>query len=460
MFSLLTRHIFEHYTQHMKKYSLILLILMLCQLLAACAPGHTGTDVVAFLRDGQLWTSDPDGANAFSVVSQSTPVVGYAWSPNHQLLAFRTLDADFAKSPDAKTLSLYPQLPLIRDLPGTLNTIGVDGGTPISIAFSSPEFSYNNPQWNSNGTRLIYRQTSRNFSANPANAQWWISQNDQPGGIAAKPFTNTFSIPSISYDTQNYLLVGNAANGVFTTTIANTHKTQLAGPLAGHPLPASLERILWRPAHHNQSFLYAVETTATHTNKPSSQFTVKLMWHTLEGPATTLATCSCTQFSWSPNGNYIMYSTGTDITFLNVTNNTSFTIKTEAGAVPYWSPDSKFLLLDGPQILSLVNISSRQQTQLLSGSTRQTVAPSPLPATNSLLQPVSNNLWSADSRHFIFLSYDRLTWQQHSVLDGKALYTIAINDAGRPQGEPTKIASGTITQAGWTYQDPNTSFLY
>ncbi|WP_338251246.1 hypothetical protein [Dictyobacter halimunensis] len=230
MSSLLTRHISAHYTQHMKKCISILLFLMLCQLLAACTPGHTGSNLVAFLRDGQLWTSDPDGANAFSVVSQSAPVIGYAWSPNHQILAFRTLDADFAKTPAARSLTPYPQAPVIKDLPATLNTIGVDGGTPISIAFSSPDFSYNNPLWNSNGTRLIYRQTPKNFSANPANAQWWIAQNDQPGGIAAKPFPHTFSIPSFSYNNQHYLLIGNMNDGVFTTTIANSQKRNRLAP--------------------------------------------------------------------------------------------------------------------------------------------------------------------------------------------------------------------------------------
>ncbi|GCE16349.1 TolB family protein [Dictyobacter kobayashii] len=458
MLSLSTRHILKHNTRRSRKTCIALLVLMLCQLLAACTPGHSGDDVVAFIRDGQLWTLDPSGANAFSVVSQSTPVVGYAWSPNHRLLAFRTLDADFAKSAAAKSLSPHPQNELIGDLPSTLNTIGVDGGTPISIAFSSPDFSYNNPQWNSNGTRLIYRQTPKNFSANPSNAQWWISQNDQPGGIAAKPFSNTFSIPSISYDSNNYLITGNDTNGAFTTTIAGTQRAQVTGPLPGHPLPASLERILWRPAHQNQSFLYAVEDTKA--SQTSSQLSVKLVWHTLEGPATTVATCACTQFSWSPDGNYIVYSIGTQMTLLNVTDTTSFTVNSEANAVPYWSPDSKFLLLDSSQTLSLVNISTRQQVQLLRTHTEKSAAPITLPSTNSLLQPISNNLWSADSRHFIFLSRDHSNWQQHTLLDNKALYTIEINDAGKPQGTPTKISDGTITEAGWTYQDPSTSFLY
>ncbi|WP_338251248.1 hypothetical protein [Dictyobacter halimunensis] len=71
-----------------------------------------------------------------------------------------------------------------------------------------------------------------------------------------------------------------------------------------------------------------------------------------------------------------------------------------------------------------------------------------------------NNVWSADSRHFIFVSYDRSSWQQHTSLDSKTLYTVALNDSGKPAGTPTKIASGAITQPGWTYEDPNTSFLF
>lgn len=88
---------------------ILLLLLLLATTLASCSPGHVGGNEIAFLRDGHLWTINPDGTNAFEVFADNTtPVVGYGWSPNHQILTFRTLDADFAKTSQAKHLVSNP----------------------------------------------------------------------------------------------------------------------------------------------------------------------------------------------------------------------------------------------------------------------------------------------------------------------------------------------------------------
>jgi hypothetical protein len=77
-----------------------------------------------------------------------------------------------------------------------------------------------------------------------------------------------------------------------------------------------------------------------------------------------------------------------------------------------------------------------------------------------MLQPAANSPWAADSRHFLFLTNDRLFWQHQRLNAGKGVYTVTINNDGQPQGAPVSAATGNITQAGWTYQDANTSFLY
>jgi hypothetical protein len=442
----------------MKQQRIVLVLLLLCLGLTACAPGHSGTTEVAFLRNGQLWTIDPDGANAFKAVSQQTAVVSSAWSPDHHLLTFRTLDVDFAKTAAAKNLASQSASGVIRDLPSTLNTIGVDGGTPIEIAFSSPEIAYSNPQWNSNGSRLIYRQTPVNFAGNPSNAQWWIAQNDQPDGIATKPFAGSFSIPSISYDPQHYLIVGNGITNVFTTNMEGGDVVSRGAALINHPLPASLERLLWRPGHQNQSFVYANAPSQTANNSTTSG-TVQLVLRTLTGGQTTLATCACTQFAWSPDGNSFLYNAGATDTILNIEQHTTFTFPIESGAVPYWSPNSQFLLLDGPHTLTLVTPAHQQLTRLLTDN-QETQQTSSLPSATALLQPVPNNLWSVDSSHFIFLNHQRLSWQGKDLPSRNGLYTASINAQGQIQTTPTAIATGNITQAGWIYEDPNTSFLY
>ena len=449
----------------MRQQRILLLLLLFCTGIASCSPGHLGSNVIAFIRDGQLWTSDPNGANAFEVVAQDNPVVGYTWSPTHQILSYRSLDPDFAKTSAAKHLSTNSITGLITDTPSTLNTIGVDGGTPISIAFSSPYVRYSNALWNTNGTRLLYRQTATSFSGNPSHANWWISQNDQPGGIAIKSLPGSYSIPSLSYVAQQTL--GNSSNGLFTTTLAGTQFHALTHqPLPGHPLPASLERILWQPGHQDRAFLYARSSAAV---VPSSRggsdisLSVQLVVQSLNDGISSVTTCTCTQFAWSPNGNYILYNTGSNNTIINVQDNSSFSLPTENGSIPYWSPDAAFLLLDSPHSLVLINIATKQQISFLTSSLQPgdlQSAPGNIPATNALLQPVANSLWAADSRHFLFLTHDRLLWQGKPLHKGRGLYTVTIDKNGHPQGDPVAVDMGNDSQPGWTYQDLNTSFLY
>src|SRR5437868_13011163 len=100
----------------MRLQRIFLFVSLLLAGLAACSPGHLGSNEIAFLRDGHLWTIDPDGANAFDVTPNSTPVVGYGWSPNHQIFAFRSLDSTFSCSSAGKHLSTNP----ITQSPGDL----------------------------------------------------------------------------------------------------------------------------------------------------------------------------------------------------------------------------------------------------------------------------------------------------------------------------------------------------
>jgi hypothetical protein len=438
-----------------------LLLLLASQTLISCTPGHLGSNVIAFVRDGQLWTIDPNGANAFAIVTQDSPVIGYNWSPDHRLIAFRALDTSYARSAAAKKLASHPITGLLEDTPSTINTVGVDGGMPMTIAFSSPDVRYSNVIWHASGTRLMYRQTSELTPPQPDKARWWISQNDQPGQIAARTLPASYSIPSFAEGQTK--AVGNSEHGVFSITLKETSVRYLVGePLPGHPLPASLERILWQPAHENASILYAVP--ATPQQRPATKpFNVQLIQRTMDGRTTNLATCACTQFAWSPDGKAVLYSTGSSYTVLNIENKASFEIKGEENSAPYWSPDSQFLLLDGLHTLILAQISHKRQTLLLSdGKTLPAsgTATLPLPAANILLQPAPNNPWAADSRHFLFLTRDRLLWQGQALHAGKGLYTVTIDDSGQPQYKPAAVVAGDVTQASWRYQDANTTFLH
>jgi hypothetical protein len=448
----------QRYTTSMKVRLLLFLTLLIT--LVACSPGHSGSNEIAFLRNGQLWTIDPDGANALAIVSSGPPVVGYTWSPTHHFLAFRTLDDTFATTPAAKQLANNPVNGQVADIQSTINSLGVDGGTPIPTAFSSPDIRYSNAIWNASGTRLIYRQTGKANPANPSEASWIVAQNDQPGGIAAKLLPAAYTIPSFSYTNQK--LVAISSDGIFTTTLAGTQQHFLVrNLLPGHPLPAPLERVLWQPAHQDTHILYAVQVAET-TKAHADTLQVQLTLSTMDGHTTTLTTCTCTQFAWSPDGNFILYSTGTSDALLNITTHSTFTFPVDADSIPYWSPDGRFLLLDGSNTMVIVQPTRQQQRVLLQDNHTSSTVPSfPfVPTASTLLQPAENNIWATDSRHFLFLTHNRLQWQGKALSSGQGLYSATIDDQGQVQGSPVLVDKGNDTQAGWTYQDANTSFLY
>ncbi len=420
----------------------MLLLLLICVAsTAGCSPGHVGGNEIAFLRDGQLWTIDPDGANAFAVFTDdNAPVVGYGWSPTHQILTFRTLDSTFAKTSAARHLTSDPVTALIGDVPSMLNTIGIDGGSPIPIIFSSPDLRYSNAWWNTAGNRLIYREEFTAATPSPSTVSWWASQNDQPGGIARKLLPNTYSIPSFAPDSS--LVLGITKQGIFTSTLNGTNIHYIIhGTLPGHPLFATLERALWQPAHQHPGILYAIESPAStqHGSSSNSSITVELLL------------------------NDLLYSNGPTFTIHNLIDGSSFSIDAEVGSIPYWSPDSQSLLLDGLHTLVLIKVKNQQQQLLLYDANTASIPASqtaPIVDVNALLQPVANSLWAADGRHFLFSTRERLSWQGNPLVSGRGLYMVTIDSHEQIQGTPVLVDSGRDTQAGWSYEDPNISFLF
>ncbi len=437
-----------------QRRAFLILLFVIAGLFASCSAGHLGSNELAFIRDGHLWTIDPNGANAFELVAQDTPVVGYSWSPTHQLLVFRTLDAAFAKKSVSKQLGTNAITGQIGDSPSTVNTIGVDGGNPIPIMLSSPDVQYGNPIWNSTGTRLLYRQEPTGAQS-PNKGFWWASQNDQPGGIAAKVLPSSYARLSPSYIES--LAIGIANRSIFSVSLTGTNMHFLApGPLPGHPLPAALERVLWQPQHVQPALLYA-QLAPSKAGETIPE--VQLMLHTSAGREEMLTTCACVQFAWSPNGSTVLYQSNTHYTLFNIATHTATNITVEPNSVPYWSPDGKFLLFDGLHTLQLLRTIDQHLQLLLSdgttGNTGITIA-----GTHALLQPSPNSLWASDSRHFLFLTHNRLLWWSHTLSSGKGLYTVTIDAGGQIQEAPVVVDTGNDTQAGWTNQDENTSFLY
>ena len=170
----------------------MLLLLLLAAALASCSPGHLGGTEIAFLRDGHLWTIDPYGANAFEVVADGPPVIGYGWSPDHHILVFRTLDSSLA----SRHRATNPVTGLTGDVPSGLNTVGIDGGVPIPIIPSIPGIQHSNAWWNPAGNRLLYREEPTATTQAPGTVSWWVSQNDQPEGslVSRSPLHSPFPL--------------------------------------------------------------------------------------------------------------------------------------------------------------------------------------------------------------------------------------------------------------------------
>ena len=396
--------------------ALLLLLVLLSMLLAACTPGSLGNEGIAFVRDGKLWTIDPDGANAFAAVAQSTPVLGYGLSPDHQIFVFRLLDGDFAKTSAGQHLVVDPITGLVGDVPGSLNTIGIDGGSPIPITLSDPRLARSNAWWTPDGTHLLYREGADPTLASPDLVTWWVSQNDQPVGIARKFLPHSYSIPSIN--SASSMSIGNSEQGIFTTRLDGTSFTfTQRAALPGHPLPASLERLLWQPAHQQPALLFALAPAGQSVGP--ARFLLVL--RTANGQTRTLTDCTCRQFAWSPDGNRILYSTDQGYTVLNIAENTSFSFSAEHNAAPYWSPNSRVVLLDGLHTLTLVNIASQQAQVLLSDGQPPLMTDSPLPGSTAFLQPIANSLWNADGRRFVLVTRGRTQWQGQQLSAGNGL---------------------------------------
>ena len=434
----------------------LVLLLALLSTLAACTAGNLGSEEIAFVRDGNLWTTSPNGANIFEAEAPGTPVLGYGLSPNHQLFVFRTLDDAFAKTPAGTHLAINPLTGLVGDVPGSLNTVGIDGGSPIPIMLSSPHLAHSNAWWSPDGNRLLYREGASSTLGSPDLVTWVISQNDQPSGIARKFLPNSFSIPSINANSS--LAIGNSYQGIFTSTLAGTGFTFVQrGALPGHPLPASLERVLWQPAHQNPALLYAI-TSGTSTNE---QGPFALILRESNGQTRVLTSCQCRQFAWSPDGNRVLYSTPQGYTVLDIRNGTHFHFEAEHEAVPYWSPDSRAVLLDGLHTLTLVRITDQKAQVLLSDGSAPVMNDGPLPSSSAFLQPVENSLWNADSQRLVLVTRGRTLWQGQQLHAGNGLYVATLNGQDEPQGVPTLVDNnGHDTQPGWSYEDPNTSFLF
>ena len=150
-------------------------------MLSGCAV-HPASSELAFLQSGQLWTILSDGAGATPI--DSGPIAGYSWSPNHQQMVLRTVTT----STGAVNAS---------DAPGNLEIISVNGGSTLQITPQEQGILRSDGWWNAQGDRLVYRESLLGAASPP---MYYVSQSDQPVGIARKLVLDASGIPALSPD--------------------------------------------------------------------------------------------------------------------------------------------------------------------------------------------------------------------------------------------------------------------
>jgi hypothetical protein len=423
------------------KFALSVLCLSAIILLAGCGAGQNGSVALAFVRSGALWRMQPDGSGLYQISAGT--VLGFAWSPDHHELVGRYA----ATKPFPAVSPLFPNA--VADVAAAQGTVSIDGGNIIEITPSSPLLARCDAWWDAQGNRLFYREDVN------GEVQWYLSQPDQPQGIARKLIAADRPAP-------------NAPNGVIFPTSApdatqvawvNDSGDLLLGPPGGTAqvlqhgaLPQLPDhapaRPLWQPGHH--AILYAV-------GNPAEATSVTLMLTDLSGHTRQVAQGALDGYAWSPDGTHLLTHQAGKWTIYTAAGS-SVMMWNDADPMPlaWWSPDGRAVLIRSPLALTLVTLATQTRQPLVMFSAPNPAVPSQ--ATQGL--PVTGSPWSADSQQ-IALVADAGTWSDGTKLatkskPGSGLYIISISSLKKA---PALVDWGDHVALSWSTPDPNTQWL-
>jgi hypothetical protein len=360
--------------------------------LPACGPGHSGGDEIAFLRGGSLWTISPDGSNLNQI--ESGGFIGLAWSPDHHQIVLRMQDGALPQPG-----SSFGQ----GDSTSELGVTAIDGGSILQITPPDSSLLRSDAWWDGSGNRLLYREESAGIAGSSGGApgtpgvpgvpQWKLSQADQPAGIARKDLPTSVVLPAVnsdgsliaSIDTDGQVLLG--APGEAPRVLAAGALTILPGS-ASYPA-----RVLWQPGANH--LLYAIAG-------PAAEETTLLLSDTSGQSQPVVTVSQLQQYAWSPDGQHLLLRTAEALLIYSTSGVEQFAWTHLGGLVlPFWSPDSRFVLELTPGGISLIALGARQLIAGLNGA----VALPPAPASAEqapFLRPAINSPWKSDSSAFLF----------------------------------------------------------
>jgi hypothetical protein len=435
--------------------------------LAACSPGHSGGDEIAFLRNGGLWTISPDGSNLNQI--ESGGFIGFAWSPDHHQIVLRRQNGALAQSS-----APFGQ----GDSKSELGVTAIDGGSILQITPPDSDLLRSDAWWDAAGNRLLYREEPAGTSKNPDGAsaafgapgapgkpRWKLSQADQPAGIARKDLPVSVVLPAVnsdgsliaSIDASGRVLVGSP--GESPRVLASGALTILPGTVASPARP------LWQPG--TGRLLYAIAGA-------SPNETTLLLSDTSGHSQPLLTIARLQQYAWSPDGRLLLVQTMNASTTYQVYNTTG-TLQfawddAAARSLPFWSPDSHFLLLVKPDGLALVNIAAKTQAVVLHASIA--LPPAPTSAGQApFLRPAVNSPWKSDGSAFLFTNDGQGIWaaqpgqalSSHSGA-GEGLYRSAVESSAQAGHDsaarfPVLLDWGEHQSVTWSTLDPNCAFV-
>lgn len=404
--------------------------------LAACAP-HAGGDEIAYLRDGRLWTVNPDGSGALAIGGGG--VAGFAWSPDHHQLVFRY--GTRAAPPSAEASA--------PDAPSLLAVVSVDGGVPVTISPEAAGFARSDAWWDANGNRLLYREGFPLAPGQePSTPVYILSQADQPAGIARRVLQSAVSIPAMLSDGSQVAVI-DPSSSVRLGPPGESGRIVATGALSTLPGGDRPARPLWQPGHH--ALLYA---------RPGASGGVSLVLDDLAGHVRLVGTAGALlDYAFAPDGAQLLVRTPSDFEIWRLSAGAEspavFTWpEDDPLALAWWSPDARNVLIRDRAGLWLADTRARSLSPLLASATP--AVPAAQPAS---WHPLAGSPWNAASSRIVFADSGAGLWLGHPLPAPKGtaggLYIASVSGAGAP----TLIDSGAGLWPSWSYLDPSASFL-
>lgn len=415
---------------------LLLMLGCIVSLLASCGL-HSGADVLAFMRGGALWIIQSDGTSPMLIASGG--IASFAWSPDHHQFVVR-FGSNTVPQPPASTLGA-------PDSPSNLGIVSVNGGAALQITPQASGVLRSDAWWDQNGNRLLYRER---LDASGQPPTYYVSQADQPVGIARKPIFAAATIPAVAPDGQQIAVIDGSGN-VRLGTPNVLGAIVATGALSTLPNTNRLARILWRP--HSSDLLYEVAATDG----------ISLVLRAPSHGAHTIATVpALLDVAFSPDGASLLVRTPTEFRLYTIAspNVPAMTwAETDSTALPWWSPDSHAILVQDATGWRHVDVTRHiiRPVLALGGQPGASVNLATIPDWH----PAASSPYSPDGSQIVVAAPAGSTWL------GSPLPSPHNSDAGLyvaafPSDNPgvaTLIDSGADYAPGWSYLDPSTAFL-